>query len=44
MGRVIQREIKDKLADEILFGKLKAGGQVKVTTTKDGLGLAIEFN
>ncbi len=30
MGRLIQKEIKDPLAEEILFGKLKKGGKVKI--------------
>ncbi|WP_075655434.1 ATP-dependent Clp protease ATP-binding subunit ClpA [Pseudochrobactrum sp. B5] len=32
LGRVIQEYIKKPLADELLFGKLKNGGTVKVTT------------
>ncbi|NMC62157.1 MAG: ATP-dependent Clp protease ATP-binding subunit ClpA, partial [SAR324 cluster bacterium] len=35
MARLIQREIKDPLADEILFGKLQGGGRVKINL-KDG--------
>ncbi|NLH82203.1 MAG: ATP-dependent Clp protease ATP-binding subunit ClpA, partial [Phyllobacteriaceae bacterium] len=31
LGRVIQEHIKKPLADEVLFGKLKRGGVVKVT-------------
>jgi ATP-dependent Clp protease ATP-binding subunit ClpA len=30
MARLIQRELKDPLADEILFGKLKSGGRVAI--------------
>ena len=30
MGRVIQTEIKDVIADELLFGELKKGGVVTV--------------
>jgi ATP-dependent Clp protease ATP-binding subunit ClpA len=30
LARVIQEEIKDKLSDEILFGKLRKGGTVEV--------------
>lgn len=30
MARLIQKKIKDPLTDEILFGKLKKGGEVKV--------------
>jgi ATP-dependent Clp protease ATP-binding subunit ClpA len=37
LARVIQKEIKDKLADEILFGKLVKGGKVKIATKKDQL-------
>jgi len=37
MARLIQKEIKDPLTDEILFGKLKAGGQVKVDLKGDKL-------
>ena len=39
LARVIQENIKKKLADEILFGKLKKGGVVKVSSGKDGLVL-----
>ena len=38
LGRVIQEHIKKPLADEVLFGKLKKGGTVKVTVAKDELG------
>jgi ATP-dependent Clp protease ATP-binding subunit ClpA len=31
MARVIQREISDALVDEILFGKLRKGGKVRIT-------------
>src|SRR5215813_9551382 len=46
MARVIQEHIKKPLADEVLFGKLKAGGHVKVILTKDEDGtekLGFEF-
>jgi ATP-dependent Clp protease ATP-binding subunit ClpA len=46
MARVIQEHIKKPLADEVLFGKLKAGGHVKVILTKDEAGaekLGFEF-
>jgi ATP-dependent Clp protease ATP-binding subunit ClpA len=38
LSRVIQEHIKKPLADEVLFGKLKQGGTVKVSlvTNKDG--------
>jgi len=38
LGRVIQENIKKPLAEEVLFGKLKKGGTVKVTVEKDELG------
>jgi len=30
LNRVITKEVKEKLTDEILFGKLKSGGEVKI--------------
>jgi ATP-dependent Clp protease ATP-binding subunit ClpA len=38
MARVIQEHIKKGLADEVLFGKLKSGGHVRVTVVKDDAG------
>jgi len=38
MARLIQETIKKPLADEVLFGKLKAGGHVRVTVGKDEAG------
>ena len=38
MGRVIQEHIKKPLADEVLFGKLKGGGHVRVVLVKDEEG------
>lgn len=35
LARVIQREIKDRLTDEILFGSLKKGGRVTFKVSKD---------
>ncbi|MGP8123385.1 MAG: ATP-dependent Clp protease ATP-binding subunit ClpA [Xanthobacteraceae bacterium] len=35
MARVIQEHIKKPLADEVLFGRLKAGGHVRVVLAKD---------
>ncbi len=46
LARIIQENIKKKLADEILFGKLKKGGVVKVSTgpKEDGKkGLILSF-
>ena len=37
MQRLIQKEIKDPIADEILFGKLKSGGIVKLELKKGKL-------
>ncbi len=42
LGRVIQEHIKQPLADEVLFGKLKKGGTVKVTVKEDGSDLNLE--
>src|SRR5260221_194850 len=38
MARVIQEHIKKPLADEVLFGKLKDGGHVRVVVTKEQVG------
>jgi ATP-dependent Clp protease ATP-binding subunit ClpA len=38
LARVIQEHIKQPLADEVLFGKLKKGGTVKVTVKTDETG------
>jgi ATP-dependent Clp protease ATP-binding subunit ClpA len=38
MARVIQEHIKKPLADEVLFGRLKTGGHVRVILTKDEAG------
>lgn len=42
LGRIIQEHIKRPLADEVLFGKLKKGGMVKVSVSEDGNGLLLE--
>jgi ATP-dependent Clp protease ATP-binding subunit ClpA len=44
LSRVIQTEIKDRLSDEILFGKLVKGGTVKISTRKEDLTFAIKSN
>jgi len=41
MARLIEREIKRPLADEILFGRLAKGGKVKVQVLKGKLSLDI---
>ena len=46
MARLIQEHIKKALADEVLFGKLKSGGHVRVVVIKDEAGhdkLGFEF-
>jgi ATP-dependent Clp protease ATP-binding subunit ClpA len=42
MARVIQENIKRPLAEELLFGKLAAGGLVRVSVADDQLQLSIE--
>jgi ATP-dependent Clp protease ATP-binding subunit ClpA len=39
LGRVIQTELKDRIADELLFGKLVKGGRVRVDANDAGLQL-----
>ncbi len=39
LARVLQTELKDKFADEILFGSLVKGGTVQVDTGESGLEL-----
>ncbi len=41
MFRLIEKEIRKPLADELLFGKLSAGGTVKVGVKKDKITLNI---
>ena len=42
MARLIQDEIKKPLAEELLFGKLSAGGAVRVDVVEDKLVFDIE--
>ncbi len=42
LARVIQRELKDKLVDEILFGSLSKGGKVEVDVTSDNKELVFK--
>jgi ATP-dependent Clp protease ATP-binding subunit ClpA len=42
LGRVIQREVRDPLTDQILFGKLEAGGTVTITIADDALAFAFD--
>ncbi|WP_416695839.1 ATP-dependent Clp protease ATP-binding subunit ClpA [Candidatus Pseudothioglobus sp. Uisw_050_01] len=41
MMRLIEREVRKPLADELLFGKLSSGGIVKVGVSKDKIALTI---
>ena len=43
LARVIQDNIKQPLAEEILFGRLKNGGTVRVLLDRDKDKLAFEF-
>jgi ATP-dependent Clp protease ATP-binding subunit ClpA len=42
MARTIQEFIKRPLAEELLFGKLASGGQVRVSVSKDGSELDLQ--
>jgi ATP-dependent Clp protease ATP-binding subunit ClpA len=42
LGRVIQREVRDPLTDEILFGKLENGGTVTIGVADNALSFAYE--
>ncbi|MDQ3070611.1 MAG: AAA family ATPase [Acidobacteriota bacterium] len=41
LGRVIQREVRDPLTDEILFGRLEHGGTVTIRVEGDALAFDI---
>ena len=41
MGRLIQEKIKQPLAEELLFGKLVHGGEVKVRIKDNALAFEI---
>ena len=41
LGRVIQEHIKKPLADEVLFGRLKKGGIVRVSVVKSDTGIDV---
>ena len=41
MMRLIEKEVRKPLADELLFGKLSAGGNVKVDVSKDKIALKL---
>ena len=42
MARLLQDHLKKKLADELLFGKLAQGGEVRISADGDGLTFAIK--
>jgi ATP-dependent Clp protease ATP-binding subunit ClpA len=42
IARVIDKQVKEKLTDEILFGSLRKGGMVKVGYKKDVLTFSFE--
>src|SRR6185436_5415668 len=42
MARLMQEQIKRPLAEELLFGKLVAGGTVKIGVSDDGKSLSLE--
>jgi ATP-dependent Clp protease ATP-binding subunit ClpA len=42
LARVIQREVRDRLTDEILFGKLEHGGTVTIGADANGLTFLCE--
>ena len=42
LGRVVQREVRDPLTDEILFGQLEHGGTVTIGVADDRLTFSYE--
>ncbi len=42
MARVIQEHVKKPLAEQMLFGDLRAGGRLRVTLDESGEGLGLE--
>jgi len=42
MARTIQEHIKRPLAEELLFGKLANGGQVRISVSEDGSALNLD--
>ena len=42
LARVIQKEVRDRLTDEILFGALEHGGTVTIGAEGDGLSFAFD--
>jgi ATP-dependent Clp protease ATP-binding subunit ClpA len=44
MARLMQEQIKRPLAEELLFGKLEAGGTVRIGVSKDGKELTLDMS
>jgi ATP-dependent Clp protease ATP-binding subunit ClpA len=42
LGRLIQREVRDPLTDQILFGKLENGGTVTIGVANDALAFTYD--
>jgi ATP-dependent Clp protease ATP-binding subunit ClpA len=42
LARVVQREVRDRLTDELLFGELEHGGTVTIGEKDDALTFAFE--
>ena len=42
IGRLVQTEIKDRLADELLFGQLEQGGRVVIDVANDQIKIVVE--
>ena len=42
MGRIIQKKVKEPLAEKILFGELKEGGHVTIDAEGDQLRLEVK--
>ncbi len=42
LGRVIQRDVRDPLTDQILFGQLEHGGTVTITVAANQLVFSYE--
>ena len=42
LGRVVQKEVRDPLTNEILFGRLEHGGTVTIDAADDRLTFSYE--
>jgi ATP-dependent Clp protease ATP-binding subunit ClpA len=43
LGRVIQTEVKDRIAEQLLFGALEKGGEVRIDCEGSGAAAALRF-